>query len=50
MESLKCALIKEELVELTGDYKLSIVLNQLIYWTEFVRDFDSYMEEASASK
>ncbi|MFW6377752.1 MAG: hypothetical protein ACOCZ5_03800 [bacterium] len=41
MEKLKRAVIKEELVELTGDYKLAIVLNQFLYWTERV-GFDRY--------
>src|SRR6056297_355527 len=33
---LKRVVIKEELVELTGNYKLALVLNQLLYWTERV--------------
>jgi DnaD/phage-associated family protein len=41
----KKAVIKEELVELTGDYKLAIVLNQMIYWSERVSDFDSFISE-----
>lgn len=50
MEKLKRAIILEELVELTGDYKLAIVLNQLIYWTQFVKDFDAYMVEEQKRK
>lgn len=42
---LKRAVIKEELVALTGDYRLAIVLNQMIYWSERVRDFDKFIEE-----
>lgn len=45
MEKLKRAVIKEELVALTGDYRLAIVLNQMIYWSERVRDFDKFIEE-----
>jgi DnaD/phage-associated family protein len=41
----KKVIIKEELVELTGDYKLAIVLNQMIYWSERVSDFDSFIQE-----
>ena len=33
---LKRVVIKEEFVELTGNYKLALVLNQLLYWTERV--------------
>lgn len=36
MEKLKRVVIKEELVELTGSYKLALVLNQFLYWTERV--------------
>ena len=34
MKKLKRAVIKEEFVELTGNYKLAILLNQFLYWTE----------------
>ncbi len=37
--------IKQELVELTGDYKLAIVLNQMIYWSERVADYDKFIKE-----
>lgn len=50
MEKLKRAIILEELVKLTGDYKLAIVLNQLIYWTQFVKDVDAYMAEEQKRK
>jgi len=39
------SIIKEELVELTGDYKLAIVLNQMIYWSQRVKDFDEFIQE-----
>lgn len=45
MSRLKRVVIKEELVELTGDFKKAIVLNQMIYWSERVRDFDKFIEE-----
>lgn len=38
-------MIKEEFVELTGDFKLAIVLNQMIYWSERVADFDKFIKE-----
>ncbi|SDL78983.1 DnaD domain protein [Halarsenatibacter silvermanii] len=44
-EKLKRVVIKEELVELTGDFKYALILNQFIYWTERRRDFDKFIEE-----
>jgi len=40
MEALKRIVIKEELVVLTGDYRKAILLNQFLYWSERVKDFD----------
>jgi hypothetical protein len=45
MEKLKRVVIKEELVKLTGDYKKAIILNQFIYWSERVNDFDKFIQE-----
>lgn len=45
MERLKRVVIKEEFVALTGDYKLAILLNQLIYWSERIKDFDEFIKE-----
>lgn len=47
MDKLKRAVIKEELVELTGNYKLAIVLNQFLYWTERVgtKRYNKWKEE-----
>lgn len=42
---LKRAVIKEELVELLGDYKKAIILNQFLYWTERMRDTDKFIQE-----
>ncbi|PEL95291.1 helix-turn-helix domain-containing protein [Bacillus cereus] len=42
---LKRAVIKEELVVLTGDFKKAVLLNQLIYWSERVNDYDKFIEE-----
>ncbi|WP_181444561.1 DnaD domain-containing protein [Bacillus sp. 03113] len=41
----KKVVIREELVELTGDFKLAIVLNQMIYWSERISDFDGFIKE-----
>lgn len=42
---LKRAIIKEELVALTGDATKALVLNQFIYWSERVKDFDQFVAE-----
>ncbi|MCL6441902.1 MAG: MarR family transcriptional regulator [Alicyclobacillus sp.] len=42
---LKRSVIKQELVELTGNYKLAIILNQMLYWSERVQDFDAFILE-----
>ncbi len=45
---LKRAVVKEELVALTGDWMKAIILNQFIYWSERVNDFDAFIEEEKA--
>lgn len=42
---LKRVVIKEELVELTGEYLAALVLNQFIYWSERVNDYDKMLSE-----
>ncbi|MBF8376483.1 transcriptional regulator [Alicyclobacillus mali] len=42
---LKRVVIKEELVALTGDYVKAILLNQFLYWSERVDDFDLFILE-----
>lgn len=42
---LKRVVIKEELVELTGDFRPAIILNQFIYWSERIKDVDKYINE-----
>ncbi len=42
------SLIRGELVALTGNHFLAIVLNQLLYWTQRVKDFDLMLEEEKA--
>lgn len=45
MKKLKKAILREELVELTGDFRIAIVLNQFIYWSQRVNDFDNFIAE-----
>ena len=46
MVKLKRSVIKEEeLVELTGNYIDAVLLNQFIYWSERVHDFDLFIEQ-----
>ena len=45
MKKLKRAVIKEELVELTGDFRPALILNQFIYWAERMYDTDKYILE-----
>ncbi len=42
MDKLKRAVIKEELVTLTGDFVKAVILSQILYWSERVRDFDKF--------
>ena len=50
LQPLKRVVIKEELVALTGDITKSIVLNQLIYWSERVRDVSAYKKQENARR
>jgi hypothetical protein len=45
LKQLKRVVIKEEYVALTGDYRSAIILNQFIYWSERVKDFDKFIDE-----
>ena len=44
-KGLKRAIVKEEFVALTGDLEKAIVLNQFIYWSERIGDFDNFIQE-----
>ena len=37
--------IKEELVEITGDYIKAVILQQFIYWSERTKDYDQFVLE-----
>ena len=45
MRELKRSVIKEELVELTGDYRQAIILNQFLYWTSVKKKADKMLAE-----
>ena len=45
MKPLKRVVIKEELVELTGDFRPALILNQFIYCIEKMYDTDKYILE-----
>jgi len=47
-QKLKRVVIKEEFVALTGDIIKAIILNQFIYWSERVQDFDKFIQEEKA--
>ena len=42
---LKRVVIKEEFVALCGGFFEGLILNQMLYWTERVRDVDDFLEE-----
>ena len=43
--SSQVAVIRREFVDLTGDHFSAVILNQLLYWTQRVKDFDLLLEE-----
>lgn len=45
----KIAIVREELVDLTKDPIMAIVLNQLLYWGRRVKDVDLFLEEETSS-
>ncbi len=45
MNKLKRAVIKEEYIAITGDFEKAIILNQFIYWSERVNDFDVFIKQ-----
>lgn len=48
LDKLKRVVIKEEFVALTGDFIKAVLLNQFIYWSERVKDFDQFITEELA--
>jgi len=50
-KKLKRVPIKEELVEITGDYIKAVILQQFIYWSERTNDYDKFiLEEKSQAE
>ena len=41
---IKKAVIREDLLFITGDYRKAIILNQFIYWAERVQDADDFIK------
>ncbi|OEH91087.1 hypothetical protein [Bacillus solimangrovi] len=50
VRKLKRVVVKEELVALTQDVRMAILLNQMIYWSERVKDAKSYLMEERQRK
>lgn len=46
----KRAIIKEELVKLTGNHTLAITLNQLLYWSLRIKDKEEFIREEVEQK
>lgn len=42
---IKKAVIREDLLSITSDYRKAIILNQFIYWSERVADADKFIEK-----
>lgn len=42
---IKKAVIREDLLAITGDYRKAVILNQFIYWSERVADADKFIEK-----
>ena len=42
---LKRAVVKEELVAITGDFVTAMILNQFIFWSERRKDSDKFIQE-----
>lgn len=42
---IKKAVIREDLLSITNDFRKAIILNQFIYWSERVSDADKFIEK-----
>ena len=45
VEKLKRAVIKEEYIAITGDFTKAVILNQFVYWSERISDFDYFIAQ-----
>ena len=44
-EKIKKAVIREDLLSITNDFRKAIILNQFIYWSERISDADKFIEK-----
>ena len=42
---IKKAVIREDLLSITKDYRKAVLLNQFIYWSERIADADKFIEK-----
>lgn len=45
VNKIKKAVLREDLLAITGDFRKAIILNQFIYWSERVSDADKFIEK-----
>ena len=45
VNKIKKAVLREDLLAITGDFRRAIILNQFIYWSERVSDADKFIEK-----
>ena len=45
VNKIKKAVLREDLLAITGDFRKAIILNQFIYWSERVSDADIFIEK-----
>lgn len=48
MENSRCVVLRQPLIMLTGDFKKALLLSQLLYWSERVRNAMELIEEERA--
>jgi DnaA-like protein len=48
-QSMRKAMIREDLVNLTGDFRSAVVLNQLFYWTQLTCDIHKLLQSEYSS-
>ena len=45
VNKIKKAVLREDLLAITGDFRKAIILKQFIYWSERVSDADKFIEK-----
>nr|DAM40570.1 MAG TPA: DNA binding protein [Caudoviricetes sp.] len=48
VNKIKKAVLREDLLAITGDFRKAIILKQFIYWSERVSDADKFIEKENA--